>query len=74
MSDPAGPRRTGVCVVRAEQEGDGVLVITVSSTPDVEHGETSREVVPGTDAALRAVAAFLHRFQAQVWPGRAGPP
>ena len=32
-------RRTGVCVVRAEQEGDGVLIITVSSTLDVEHAD-----------------------------------
>jgi hypothetical protein len=52
--------------VRAEQEGDGVLVITVSSTLDVEIGETSREIVSGIDAALRALTTFLHRFQAQV--------
>jgi hypothetical protein len=58
-------RRTGVCVVRAEQEGDGVLIITVSSTLDVELGETSREVVRDIDAALRALTAFLHRFRAQ---------
>ncbi|HEY7010014.1 MAG TPA: hypothetical protein VH395_13780 [Jatrophihabitantaceae bacterium] len=58
--------RTGVCVVRAEQEGDGVLVITVSSTLDVEIGETSREIVSGIDAALRALTTFLHRFQTQV--------
>lgn len=58
-----GPdRRVGVCVIRADQERDGVLVITVSSTPDIEHDETRREVVPDIDGALAAVAAFLHAF------------
>jgi hypothetical protein len=65
VSDRTVSRRTGVCVVRAEQEGDGVLIITVTSTPDVEYGNTSREIVAGTDAALRVVTAFLLRFQTQ---------
>jgi hypothetical protein len=65
VSDRTVSRRTGVCVVRAEQEGDGVLIITVTSTPDVEYGRTSREIVAGTDAALRVVTAFLLRFQTQ---------
>jgi hypothetical protein len=60
-ADPDGGRRpTGVCVIRAEPQDRSRLLISVTSTLDVEHGGV-RESHPVTapDKALRMVAKFL---------------
>lgn len=58
------PSRTGICVVRIEEQGSGVL-ITLRVNADVEQVSTERVlVVANVDAAVRAVREFLVAFGA----------
>ena len=54
--------RTAVCVVRAEQQGDGLL-ITLVLAPDIERISWKRQIRMGDiEAAMEVVRRFLVEF------------
>lgn len=56
--------RTGVCVVRIEAQGGGVL-ITLRTNADIEQVSTERVlIVTEVDAAVQVVRDFLTAFTA----------
>ena len=65
MTATRRPRYTGVCVVRAEPQGD-VLLISVTAKPDIEVRTPVRLSRHSTDitATLDLVAAFLREVAA----------
>ncbi|MFJ2235191.1 hypothetical protein [Streptomyces sp. NPDC087859] len=56
------PNRTGVCLIRVEVQGGGVLV-TVRQNPDIEQASTERVLTfPDVESAVEAVREFLGCF------------
>lgn len=56
------PNRTGVCLIRVEVRGGGVL-ITVRENPDIEQASTERVLTfPDVESAVMEVREFLGRF------------
>jgi hypothetical protein len=65
------PPKTAVCVLRVEERRPGGVLITVTTTPDVEAGPRGEaRSVTSCDEAIRLVKSFLRRCKCA---GNQGP-
>lgn len=70
MKNSRAPK-TAVCVLRIEERRPCGVLITVTSTPDVETGPRGEaRSVTSCDEAIRLVTSFLEQWECS---GRQGP-
>jgi hypothetical protein len=59
-----GPSKTAVCVLRVESRGEAGILITVTTTPDVDVKKPGRtQIVTRPDDALALVGSFLRGYE-----------
>jgi hypothetical protein len=58
------PPRVAVCVLRVESRGEAGILITITTTPDVQTTVPGRtQSVAQAEEALALVARFLHDYE-----------